>query len=693
MILNKLFDFAILQPNSDSDVDSKAPEKIETPKSNIPSDVDLQNIIPAKLHLENSDPLSADLMQACLKFTQETTLATDNLQQAMLTYLILAATTQDELQNMTFYHIYQAIDHTLSLDYDTILQADDVGIQVIDLTVGALPEFLDVVSHPTKTLFEKIQQKLLLYSIEDQLNALSDLSLSLFQFCFAHRFLGVVNSGPIFSRHVYAACEPPVASEEIDCTMNHVNLLKESIQMKNQTQNIPDLTDQDVDAILDNVHVILTNIKQYQQQKKKQKKQEQDQELEYAQDNASATHLSESFEHQAEDLQKMRHIRTYKHYIPDTDKITEPVFRKIQDLEQSQEQVQETAQEQDFKSCNVVYHDGRYYFTPCQESLDGIFADCVNIEDPRAIDTYLGKHILGQREAKKVAATAYYLHTIKQMRQSMIFVGPSGCGKTEIFRRLSQLMPHVVYIYDTASISNDGWKGQKKYYSVFTQMLAEGWTKEEIENAIIVLDESDKMFAPKYSSGGDNVASSVQAEFLSMVEGTTLSIKNDYGDGITIDTRRMSFIFLGAFDDLRKEKKSKATKGIGFNSTDSEIEQIGFEDLIKFGLCTELAGRISRIVLLDALTENDFYTILQDPVMSPVADFAIKYREPVSISQKYLQDLSQQAIENEMGVRFMYGQIMDVFLNEVYSPGSTEIATLGSDLQKDCEFGEPEPAS
>lgn len=350
-----------------------------------------------------------------------------------------------------------------------------------------------------------------------------------------------------------------------------------------------------------------------------------------------------------------------------------------------------------YQSCKTIFNNERYTFIPQTKLPSDEDPEHVNVTSPHAIKAYLDRHVLGQDQAKKFAAMLYYLHTQKHMSQSIILAGPSGCGKTEIFRWLSKLQKHKIIIYDISNISKEGFKGNKKFDSVFQNMTKANWQKKEIENAIIVFDEADKLFRPMYAGTGDNINLAIQYEMLAMIEGTTLELperkeggydKNGDPWQITIGgltkTHNVSFIFLGAFTELTQKKKVESyTKTIGFGSdndiaenTNEHIEKVPIEldDLIEYGLCPELAGRIARVTLLDPLTENDMFTIVTDPIMSPVAKFVMDYGEAVSLSESYLKNLAKQAIEKPMGVRFMHGCITDILTEEIYSPGTSEDA-------------------
>ena len=305
------------------------------------------------------------------------------------------------------------------------------------------------------------------------------------------------------------------------------------------------------------------------------------------------------------------------------------------------------------------------------------------IYTPKEMKAYLDEHVLGQEDAKKKAAVLVYAHLKFHAATNMIFIGPSGCGKTEIFRVLRRMYAgqRLIYIHDVANVTNDGWSGSKKASSVFKQMAMEGWSREEIEHAIIVMDEFDKMVSPKYNSNHENVAKSIQGEFLSMLEGTAVTIKNEDGGTTVINTENISFIGVGAFEDLRAQKikeSKEASNPFGFSDTmqDFVTPEIKPRDLREFGVTKEVLGRMFRLATLNALSGDDFYTILMDPQMSPISKYARMFDCYIDVDNGYMRKIAQEAVDEELGVRYMNGRIFDAISDELFEPGSSKVLTM-----------------
>ena len=307
--------------------------------------------------------------------------------------------------------------------------------------------------------------------------------------------------------------------------------------------------------------------------------------------------------------------------------------------------------------------------------------DGKEVSNPGEILSFMNRYIYKQEGAKKLASILLWNRCTQwNAKENALFIGPSGCGKTEIFRTLGMLYSPV-FIYDISDLSSDGWVGRKKTFSVFESMLAMGHTKEAIERSIIVFDEADKIFSPRYSSGGDNVNEEIQGEMLSMIEGTDIQAKLP-GEGkreVTINTRNIIFVMLGAFEGLYKERDRNRKKKTGFAIKEdtekktenpalamlySDEDQVSVEELQKYGMRTELAGRITSIAMLDEMTEEDYYRIMtSDMEMNPIRKATQRYHRPPSLSEEQLRYIAKEAARTKTGVRYIHAAIQRV-MNE-----------------------------
>lgn len=299
--------------------------------------------------------------------------------------------------------------------------------------------------------------------------------------------------------------------------------------------------------------------------------------------------------------------------------------------------------------------------TPCYDEERRI-----DLSPKEIKEKVLDNHIYGQEQAKRKAAIFVRDHS-NGVKRTILFTGPSGCGKTEIFRVLRDNLYDNIYIYDASNITEDGWSGSKKVSSVFSDMLRSGYTKEEVEHSIIVYDEFDKLCVAKHNSHGENVARGVQGELLSIIEGTKVALKPSRE---VIDTSQISFAFLGAFEDIYNNERKKGMS-LGFGNKVEETDknekiELSMDDIISFGLRVELAGRITDVVNLDPLREDDFYRILADKTISPAKRFEAIYHMDIELSKELMKKIALDAYNNKMGVRYLRSRIQSLLDDILY---------------------------
>ncbi len=132
---------------------------------------------------------------------------------------------------------------------------------------------------------------------------------------------------------------------------------------------------------------------------------------------------------------------------------------------------------------------------------------------------------------------------------------------------------------------------------------------------------------------------------------------------MNIDTSNILFICGGAFDGLLKiiEQRNNNSRGIGFNADIhmanekvlvlADVQQ---HDLVKYGLCPELIGRLPIITTLQPLSEDDLVKILTEPKNA----LTKQYQELLAMDgvklefeESALQRIAELAIKKGIGAR------------------------------------------
>ena len=297
----------------------------------------------------------------------------------------------------------------------------------------------------------------------------------------------------------------------------------------------------------------------------------------------------------------------------------------------------------------------------------GRFKDYLSLT-PQDIMKGLEKNVIHQDEACKKVSIMMYQH-LQGHRFVGLLAGPTGSGKSYIAESLKEMFPDLVYIRDVSNVTCDGWKGAKKVSSLFRGVKNPTAYNGKIY-PILFLDECDKMFSPKFSSGGENVSDSVQSEFLTVIHGGQIEVKEENTDFAVgeskrvVDTSRMSFLFAGAFEKTAlsiAEEEAGATIGFGatgrnFSSYDRELTM---EDIKEAGCTTELCGRINKLVCLNKFEEHDFREMLDCTSRGPIYELQKEFNMLISISNQKKDEIAHDAFVSEHGIRGMKNAIRE----------------------------------
>jgi len=286
---------------------------------------------------------------------------------------------------------------------------------------------------------------------------------------------------------------------------------------------------------------------------------------------------------------------------------------------------------------------------------------------PQAITTYLEKIVIGQNKAIKKISTALYYHiqlvnkdqssfneeysTQQKISTSgpLLLAGSTGSGKTMIVKEAAKFSNINFFPIDSSSLVEDGIVGKSSDSIVKDLLRQVNYDIEKAQSSIVFFDECDKLLLK------DN-GLAVLSQFLKFVEGAEIPVvtaSHDYDlnklkDIQFVSTKNMLIIFAGAFQNII----DKTT--VGFGTKNSDIKHLTSEDILKSGFPKELLGRIKQTVILNNLSEENYYDILVKSSSSPVND----YIEKVSINNNFIfienvvyRKLAQIAYKSEFGVR------------------------------------------
>lgn len=277
----------------------------------------------------------------------------------------------------------------------------------------------------------------------------------------------------------------------------------------------------------------------------------------------------------------------------------------------------------------------------------------------KEIYDYLDERVIKQDEAKKAAAMIMW-KCLRGIKQNIMFCGPTGCGKTEIWRCLHTLFPYRIAIVDVSSLTMEGFSGNTKWQDLFRSEHF-----RDSKYTIMVLDETDKMLSPRFTSTGENVSEHIMSEGLKIIEGTNMKIKMSNDNYRYVDTNKISFVLLGAFSRKAEEiaeKQRGSSMGFGSEKKDTKAysKPITVKDILDYGVTPEFMGRISKIVNLSPMTKNDYESILYKEECSPIKKLEKIYNLKIYLTAEHRDMVLENAMNNGLGIRGMANELANL---------------------------------
>jgi ATP-dependent protease Clp ATPase subunit len=308
------------------------------------------------------------------------------------------------------------------------------------------------------------------------------------------------------------------------------------------------------------------------------------------------------------------------------------------------------------------------YADTLQEDPSTTFRRVATSLSPAEIYSKLTQKVYGQNCAlKKVSILiSSWLRAVSDgfeaRKYNFIITGSTASGKTTTVQALKKILaPIPVKVIDSSILTGASFKGVS-VNSIFDDSFT-----SFAGASVVVLDELDKMLAPRYTSYGENISIDVQNQFLKIFDGETLDEKTSE----TISTARTLFIGLGAFEGVLEsfeEKRGERRKSIGFvqeEAQDTELASDAYKELsldlvAEYGGCIQFIGRFLHIINFDKPSESVYRRLIFDvvcEVRSLYEDIPIDF-----LSDEDESYILAQARSGRFGIRGLRSLIWDVVL-------------------------------
>jgi ATP-dependent Clp protease ATP-binding subunit ClpX len=314
----------------------------------------------------------------------------------------------------------------------------------------------------------------------------------------------------------------------------------------------------------------------------------------------------------------------------------------------------------------------------------------ISVPDPREICQYLDQHIVGQDQAKVVLSVAIANHykrinnlDNRVAKANILMIGPTGTGKTLMAKTVAEYLDVPFVVGDATCLTEAGYVGDDVESLIARLYTAANNNVEACQRGIVFLDEIDKIARKSENAtvARDVSGEGVQQALLKLVEGTRCRIpatggrKSSNADTIEIDTTNILFIAGGAFvglDKIMQNRVQGTAMGFGaqFSTADQlDVEPVGPDDLVKYGMIPEFVGRFSSYVNLHALTKTQLISILTQVKGNFVEQYQWLFDQDgveLAFDLESLDLIADRTLRTRTGARGLHSELERVLLPHMF---------------------------
>lgn len=298
----------------------------------------------------------------------------------------------------------------------------------------------------------------------------------------------------------------------------------------------------------------------------------------------------------------------------------------------------------------------------------------------------LDKFVVGQHKAKKILAVTLYNHFKRLVHNNLVsndyeqiieksnvlLIGKSGTGKTHLIKSLAKVLDLKITHYDLTQLTETGWQGDcvtdvlKKVHS------NNGFNLEETQRSVVFLDEFDKIC--KFTDDGsikNGIDTATQQDLLKFLEGGVYQVEITKGNFVSVDTTNILFVCAGVFPGLKHNKQSKTVGFFSHDVQNLDTQKRDLEkELLKYGVISELLGRLPVVVELETLTFEQLLSILKDVKNSFLNQYKTLFKMDnvvLEFTDEALLKIVKDVEHSELGVRGLRNKLESVLLETMYN--------------------------